>query len=254
MPKQSPTKRASKSRTKRSSSGSAKKLQRKQTDKRSRRSKAVVAKAKQPSKRGAGKTAPVSRQKAKPSLSTKARQPVVIGRAKIAKVNPIRTASIKHYETAVKLLYSHQYDKAKIAFEKIIATFSDDKEVLERTRLHLRLCEQKIARKPPAPRTLDEHYNLAVALMNEGRYDESQDHLQRALKSNPRCDYVLYALAANNCRQGDLESALGNLQSAISLKPENRFLAQRDSDFEVLKQDSRFVSLVFPERTPASTY
>ena len=169
------------------------------------------------------------------------------------KVNPVRTASLKQYEAAVRLLYSHEYEKAKVAFEKVIAAFADDKEVVERSKIHLRLCEQKIARKPVAPRTLDEHYDLAIALMNDGKYEESLDHLNKALKSNPKCDYVIYALAVTHCRTGNIDKALSSLQTAIGLKPENRFLAQRDSDFEVLKQDSRFVSLVFPDQPPAST-
>jgi len=167
------------------------------------------------------------------------------------KVNLVRAASLKQYEAAVKLLYSHEYEKAKVAFEKVIAAFGDDKEVVERSKIHLRLCEQKIARKPAAPRTPDEHYDLAIALMNEGKYEESLDHLNKALKANPKCDYVIYALAITHCRTGNFDRALANLQTAIGLKPENRFLAQRDSDFEVLKQDSRFVSLVFPEQSPA---
>jgi len=168
------------------------------------------------------------------------------------KVNPVRTASVKQYEAAVKLLYSHEYEKAKAAFEKVIAAFVDDKEVVERSRIHLRLCEQKIARKPAAPRTLDEHYDLAIALMNEGKYEESIEHLNKALKSNPKCDYVIYALAITHCRTGNFDGALASLQTAIGLRPENRFMAQRDSDFEVLKQDSRFVSLVFPDQPSAS--
>ena len=177
------------------------------------------------------------------SRDVKARQP---------KVNPVRTASVKQYEAAVRLLYSREYEKAKVAFEKVIAAFVDDKEVVERSRIHLRLCEQKIARKPAAPRTLDEHYDLAIALMNEGKYEESIEHLNKALKSNPKCDYVIYALAITHCRIGNLDGALANLQTAIGLRPENRFMAQRDSDFEVLKQDSRFVSLVFPDQPSAS--
>jgi tetratricopeptide (TPR) repeat protein len=169
------------------------------------------------------------------------------------KVNPVRTASVKQYEAAVRSLYAHDYEKARVAFEKIIGTFADDREVVERCRIHLRLCEQKIARKPAAPRTLDEHYDLAIALMNEGKYEESMDHLNKALKSNPKCDYVIYALAATQCRTGNFDRAMASLQTAIGLRPENRFLAQRDSDFDVLKQDSRFVSLVFPDPSSAST-
>jgi len=175
-----------------------------------------------------------------------------VGEPRQPKLNPVRTASVKQYEAAVRLLYSHEYEKAKVAFERVIAAFAEDKEVVERCRIHLRLCEQKIARKPAAPRTLDEHYDWAIALMNEGKYEESIDHLNKALKSNPRCDYVIYALAITHCRTGNFDRALASLQTAIGLRPENRFLAQRDSDFDVLKQDSRFVSLVFPDQPSAS--
>jgi len=163
-------------------------------------------------------------------------------------VSPLRTASVKQYESAVKLLYAQEFEKAKTAFEKLIQAYGDDREVLERAKIHLKLCELKIAKKPPTPRTVEEHYNLAVALMNNGKYEESIEHLTKALRHSPDCDYVLYALAATNCLTGNLDGALNNLRAAIHLKPENRFLAQHDSDFEPLMQDSRFISIVYPER------
>src|SRR2546425_156781 len=163
-------------------------------------------------------------------------------------LSPLRTASVKQYESAVKLLYAQEFEKAKTAFEKLIQVYGDDREVLERAKIHLKLCELKIAKKPPTPRTVEEHYNLAVALMNNGKYEESIEHLTKALRHSPDCDYVLYALAATNCLTGNLDGALNNLRAAIHLKPENRFLAQHDSDFEPLMQDSRFISIVYPER------
>jgi tetratricopeptide (TPR) repeat protein len=170
---------------------------------------------------------------------------------KAISANPLRLASIRQYEAAVRLLYAQNFQKAKSAFEKLIQTFGEDKEVLERAKSHLRLCEQRIARKPPAPRTVEDLYNAAVALMNEGKYQESIEHLNKALKNSPDCDYVLYALAASHCLTGNFDGALSNLKSAITLKPENRFLAQHDYDFEPLTQDSRFISIVFPERAIA---
>jgi tetratricopeptide (TPR) repeat protein len=164
------------------------------------------------------------------------------------RMSPSRTASLKQYEAAVKLLYAQEFDKAKTLFEKIIHTFEEDKELIERARIHIRLCEQKSARKPPTPRSVDEHYDIAIAFYNQGRYEETFEHLRKALKYDPACDYVHYALAAANCKTGDLETALHDLREAINLKPENRFLAQRDEDFAPLKEDSRFITMVFPDR------
>jgi tetratricopeptide (TPR) repeat protein len=154
---------------------------------------------------------------------------------------------------AVRLLYRQQFEKARSAFEKVIATDGQDKEICERALTHLRLCQQKIARRPRAPRTTEEHYNVAITLINNGRYEESIHHLNRALKLSPKCDYVIYALAVSNCRLGNIESALKNLKLAINLKAENRFLAQRDADFAPLARDSRFISLIYPGEPSAAT-
>lgn len=166
---------------------------------------------------------------------------------------PARTVLIKQFEAAVRLLYRQEFKKARDAFKKVIRGENQDKEISERALTRIRLCEQKIAQKMPSPRTVEDHYNLAVALMNNGRYDESINHLNKALRLNPKCDYVIYALAINNCRLGDMAGALRNLKLAINLKAENRFLAQRDPDFEPLLQDSRFISMVYSEKTDAVT-
>jgi tetratricopeptide (TPR) repeat protein len=181
--------------------------------------------------------------------TTRVRISVQAKTAKAPLSNAFKSASIKQYENAVKLLYAQEFEKAKAVFEKLIQTSTEDKEIVERARSHIRLCEQKTARKPPVPRTVEDYYNLAITLMNSGKYEGAIEYLNKALKYNPNCDYVFYALAAANSRIGNLDSALSNLKVAINLKPENRFLAQSDSDFELLMQDSRFISMVFPDRT-----
>jgi tetratricopeptide (TPR) repeat protein len=164
-----------------------------------------------------------------------------------------RSTLIKRYEAAVRLLYRQQFERARAAFEKVISTDGQDKEICERALTHIRLCEQKITRSHPAPKSAEELYNVAIILMNNGRYRESMQYLKRALKRDPKCDYVIYALAVCNCRLGNTNRALKNLELAIDLKVENRFLAQRDSDFELLTRNSRFVSLVYPEEPTAAT-
>jgi len=164
-----------------------------------------------------------------------------------------RSTLIKRYEAAVRLLYRQQFEQAREAFEKVISTDGQDKEIYERALTHIRLCQNKLARKQPAPKSAEEIYNVAITLINDGRYQESMKHLNRALKQNPKCDYVIYALAVCDCRLGNRDRALKHLKLAIELKLENRFLAQRDADFEPLMRDSRFVSLVFPEAPPVAT-
>ena len=161
-----------------------------------------------------------------------------------------RSTLIKQYERAVRLLYRQQFEQAREAFEKVISADGQDKEIYERALTHIRLCQNKMARRQPVPTTTEELYNVAITLINDGRFQESIKHLNRALKRSPKCDYVIYALAVCYCRLGNRDRALKQLKLAIDLKVENRFLAQRDADFEPLMRDSRFASLVFPEEPP----
>lgn len=174
-------------------------------------------------------------------------------RPRAGSANPGRGTLIKRYETAVRLLYRQQFEQAREAFEKVIAADGQDKEIYERALTHIRLCQNRLARRQPVPRSTEELYNVAIALINEGRFRESMKHLNRALKRSPKCDYVIYALAVCHCRLGDRNRALKHLRRAIDLKVENRFLAQRDADFQPLMRDSRFASLVFPEEPPETT-
>ena len=173
--------------------------------------------------------------------------------ARTRSAHPGRSTLLKRYEAAVRLLYRQQFEQAREAFEKVISTDGQDKEIYERALTHIRLCQNKIARSQPVPKTWEELYNVAITLINDGRYQESMKCLNRALKQKPKCDYVIYALAVCDCRLGNRDRALKHLKLAIELKLENRFLAQRDADFEPLMRDSRFISLVFPEAPPVAT-
>ena len=194
----------------------------------------------------------------KQNLSAKACKPQSSRRSRAAtararSTHAGRNTLIKRYEAAVRLLYRQHFEQAREAFEKVIATDGQDKEICERALTHIKLCENKIARSRPVPKTTEELYNVAITLINDGRYQESMRFLNRALKRNPKCDYVIYALAVCDCRLGNRDRALKHLKLAINLKVENRFLAQRDADFEPLTRDSRFISLVFPEEPPEAT-
>ena len=203
----------------------------------------------------------VTSKEAEASVTRKLRPPVTslpkvkasISKSKGSAVNHAKSAALKQYESAIKMMYSQNFEGARIAFERILEANPEDKEIRERVKLHLRLCEQKMARKPSSPRTLEEHYDLGVALMNQGRFDEAREQFQKALKINSKCEFAIYALASLSSRIGDLEGAISSLKTAIQLRSENRILAQHDSDFEPLSQDTRFRSLVFPVRLTSGT-
>ncbi len=160
--------------------------------------------------------------------------------------DPRASLAVEQYEAAVRLFQQQKFEKAKVLFEKAMA--GPSRELAERARVHRNTCIQRLERHSAPIRTPEDHYNVAVALINSGRLGEAEQHLNRALKLTPRADHVYYALAAVQSLRGDIESALENLKTAIDLEPRNRYLARNDRDFTALTEDPRFADLVYPEK------
>ncbi len=160
--------------------------------------------------------------------------------------NPEVERQLKLYDEAIEYFQQQKYLKAKQALERVIA--GPSKELADRAAMHLRACEQRLA-KPAEPslRNADDYYYHGVAMMNLGRWDDARAALEKAQKIAPKSDYVVYALAALDCLTGETESAMENLKQAIALRPENRYLARNDEDFSYLQEDPRFTELLYPE-------
>lgn len=166
-------------------------------------------------------------------------------------VDPRLVQQRKLYEEAVVYFQQQKFHKAQQAFLKSLE--GPGAEIADRAKMHLRVCEQRIARAANAtPRGSDEHYHQGIALMNLGRWDEAREHLERARKLAAKADYIHYAIAALDCLVGESDSALRSLKTAIELKPENRYHARNDEDFASLFDDPRFTELLYPERDGSS--
>ena len=160
---------------------------------------------------------------------------------------PAKHQQFKLYEEALGLFHQQKFHRAQELLKQVLG--GPSKELADRARVHLRICEQRISRLPgPAPRTAEDHYTQGVALMNLGRWDEAREHLDRARKAAPKADHIVYAMAALDCLTGEADSAMENLKIAIQLRPENRYHARNDEDFSFLQEDPRFTELLYPER------
>jgi tetratricopeptide (TPR) repeat protein len=154
---------------------------------------------------------------------------------------------LKSYEEGLKNFQEQKFLRAKQCLERVLE--GPTKELRDRAIMHMRICDQRISRPPvPALKSAEDHYTQGVALMNLGRWDESREHLDRARKSAPKADHIVYAMAALDCLTGEADSAMENLKIAIQLRPENRYHARNDEDFKFLQEDPRFTELLYPER------
>lgn len=144
------------------------------------------------------------------------------------------------YERGVQALQRHDFQGAAGFFRTVLDRYPEERELLERARLYLRVCERETERQQPAPKTPAERVYAATVALNSGDHSGALEHLQRALTDDPESDHAHYIMAvALGLRQRAAE-AIDHLRQAIALNPENRTLARQDPDLEVLRDHPSF--------------
>jgi Tfp pilus assembly protein PilF len=144
------------------------------------------------------------------------------------------------YERGLQALQRRDFAAAADALRSVIQQYPDERELLERARLYLKVCERELEPREPTPRTADEWVYAATVALNAGDEALAEQHLQRALTEDPRHDHAHYMMALACVRRRDEDAALDHLQQAITLNPDNRSLARRDPDLEFLRNEPRF--------------
>ena len=165
---------------------------------------------------------------------------------KTAAEDPRYTQALQSYESGLRAMQEHKFEKAKPFFQKVLT--GPSKELADRATVHLNICNQHLERNAATQfKTAEEHFDYAVSLMNVGDYVTAREHLDKLLKQNPKSDYVTYGLAALDCLTGHVEDSLRRLDEALRLNPQLRFQARNDSDFQNLAEDPRFTELLYPD-------
>jgi tetratricopeptide (TPR) repeat protein len=153
----------------------------------------------------------------------------------------------KTFERAISQFHARKYKDAKELFEQ--AAQGPSREMAHAARLHIRMCEQRLtAATGPEPRTVEDFYNLAVALINRRDLAAAETQLRQALAMMENGDHLHYALALCRGLQGDAEGAYNHLKRAIDLQPRNRAAARNDPDFLEISHLPAVRDLMYPER------
>jgi tetratricopeptide (TPR) repeat protein len=159
--------------------------------------------------------------------------------------DPRFTQAVQNYESGLRAMQEHKFDKARSYLQKVAA--GPSKELADRATVHLNTCNQHLERATTQFKSPEEHYDYAISLMNVGDYVGAREHLEKLSKQVPKADYVAYGLAALDCLTGHVEDSLRHLDEAIRLNPSIRFQARNDSDFQNLMEDPRFTELLYPD-------
>ena len=153
----------------------------------------------------------------------------------VAVKKPAYYEAIAIYETGVRALQKHDFAAAADQFRTVIQRYPDERELLERARLYLRVCERETANRPAAPKTPDERVYAATVALNAGDPDAAVAHLRQALGEAPQHDHGHYIMAVALCDKGDSQGALEHLRQAIELNPDNRSNAKQDPDLAAVR-------------------
>lgn len=157
---------------------------------------------------------------------------------------PETVAAVRAFEDALKVFNRHDFVTAKSSFENLLIKFGEQQEVIAGVRPYLAICEQRLAKVEAVPRTAEALYNRGVLEYNNGNTQNAISLFEKALKSEPRADHIMYSLAAAYARSGDVAKTLDYLRRAIVVRPVHRSHARRDPDFNSLHPNEDFQELV----------
>ena len=144
------------------------------------------------------------------------------------------------YERALEALQRHEYETAGNLLESVLRQYPEEKELHERVRLYLNICQRQATHRETAPQTIDERLYAATLAINGAKYDQAIAHLRLVRDEDPDNDHALYMLAVAHAQRDEHAEAVAHLERAIALNPENRALARHDPDLEPLRDDEAF--------------
>ncbi|MSV28069.1 MAG: hypothetical protein EXQ52_04900 [Bryobacterales bacterium] len=140
-----------------------------------------------------------------------------------------RGEQIVAFEKGIRLFHQRKFTEAKAVFQK--AMVGSNAQISHNAGLHVRVCDQRMSPATAQLSTAEDHYNYGIAMINARNLGAARTHLETALTTQPKADYIHYALALCRGLAGDLAGAGESLKRAVELDPRNRQAARRDPDF-----------------------
>lgn len=208
-------------------------------------------------KRTAQKKAPAKKVSRKTKKTKRAAPKVVKTKSGIATAREINAATkerkarskraIKIYESGVTAVQKRKFSAAAKALREIIDDYPEERELQERAKLYLTVCDRELNPVVAEPTTLDERVYAATVALNSGASSTAIDHLNAVAYEKPADAQVQYMLSVAHAVSGDADLAITHLERAIRLNPDNRLLARQEPDFENIHDNDRFCDLTAPE-------
>ena len=196
----------------------------------------------------AKKRRPTAKRRATPRTAAKRRAPATRSRGAtrppVVKIREAYAKAVALYEKGLKALQRKNYDGAATAFRKVLQQFPEERELHERARLYLNVCERATGPKAKAPKSVDERILAATLALNRRDVDEALSLLRRTASSHPKHDHIQYMLALTHALRDDVKTAAEHLVRAIALNPGNRLQAKQEPDFDSIRGSQLFLDAI----------
>lgn len=144
------------------------------------------------------------------------------------------------YSQAVKSFRKGDCVKASELFKAFLGKYSTEKELVDRAKMYLSLCEQRQQKKTVSLKTFNDYFDYAMFTHNRGDYEETLDMLEKAKAMKPKEGKVPYLRAITYCLMEDTENCLVNLKEAVQKDKLFAILAQNEPGFEPLWEEKKF--------------
>jgi tetratricopeptide (TPR) repeat protein len=170
--------------------------------------------------------------------------------AKKEKKNNSKDDLFGKFDSAMKALYSSDYERAEKHFKEIAEADTDRPEIIEKAQSMLKVCSRELSGdKDGNPGdTVEAAYDKGVYYHNNKELDKALDQFKQSQKmAGEKQDFIYYAMAATQALLGKKGQAVESLKEAIKLNETCRIYATNDPDFEKLSEEKDFKALVNDE-------
>jgi len=149
----------------------------------------------------------------------------------------------KDFDRGMAALQKRKFDEAERNFLDLIQKYGGERELVDRARVYLAVCERQKKAAGPALSEPEDFYYAALLEKNRGNVSEAIEHLKNAAKKNGggRVDFLLACCYALN---GEAGTAVEHLRRAIEEDQRHRVLARHDKDFDPVRDSPEFQDLL----------
>ena len=147
------------------------------------------------------------------------------------------------YSLAMKSFHKKDYEKAKEGLSSFEKDFPEERGLKDRVKIYLQICENRLNPPKETLKTREDYVRNGIYLMNQGRFAESLESLEKAHAKKPKDAKILYTMADVSCLMENHDACLDFLTQAVAMDSSLAVLAWNERDFEPLKEDARFLEI-----------